>query len=114
MTKVLMVILAVFMCVGLTTAVFAQESGTYDKQVFEQKMGVAKEKAYTGTVLSHDVACHCIVVKLEKGTLTLQDDYAKFEGDYNRAKGLKIGTKIGGMYKTVDYINYATSVRYEK
>ena len=78
--------------------------------IFQQKIGKARVMNFEGTVLSHDVACHCAVVKGAKGTtdvLTLQDDYAKFEGDYNPAEGLKIGSKVSGTYKTVDYINYA-------
>ena len=42
--------------------------------------------------------------------MTFQDDYAEFDQDYNRAKGLKIGAKAKIMYKTVNSINYATKI----
>ena len=83
-------------------------------EIFQQKLDKAKVMNFEGTVLGHDVTCHCAVVKGDKGITditTLQDDYAKFEGDYDRAKGLKIGSKVSGTYKTVDYINYALEFR---
>lgn len=75
--------------------------------IFEQKLAKAKEMQFQGTVLSHDVACHCAVIRVGKDNLTVQDDYAKFDQQYDRAKGLPIGGKVSGTYKTVDYINYA-------
>jgi hypothetical protein len=108
MKKSLMVVLALLMCLSFASAVLAQEGGGQEaKQAFNNKMNAAKVKTFAGEVVSHDVACHCVVVKQEKGTLTLQDDYSKFEQEYNKAKGLKIGQKVKGTYKTVDYINYA-------
>ncbi len=77
---------------------------------FEEKLGKTKTQNFEGTVLSHDVGCHCIVLKATKGNITLQDDYAKFGGEYDRAKGVRIGSKIRGTYKTVDYINYAIEI----
>jgi hypothetical protein len=53
-------------------------------------------------------------VKTAEGNLTLQDDYARFDQEYNEIRGLKIGAKVKGMYKTVGYINYATSISYVK
>jgi len=42
--------------------------------------------------------------------MIIQDDYAKFEQEYDKAKGLKIGEKASGTYKMVDMINYAVDV----
>lgn len=112
-TRMMVVVLAMLLGFGYAGAVFAQgsESGGPGPEVaFQQKMGAARTMQFDGTVLSHDVACHCIVVKTSKGNLTLQDDYVKFDQDYNRAKGLKIGAKVKGTYKTVDYINYALEI----
>jgi hypothetical protein len=111
-TKIATVLLAVVLLASFSGMVYAQASsaGTGPNEIFQQKLGKAKDMNFEGTVLSHDVSCHCIVLKTAKGNLTLQDDYTKFEGDYDRAKGLKIGSKIKGVYKAVDYINYAIEV----
>jgi hypothetical protein len=111
-TRIMTVVLAMLLLASFSGMVYAQASsaGTGAAEMFQQKMGKAKVQNFEGTVLSHDVACHCIVLKTGKGNLTLQDDYAKFEGDYDRAKGLKVGSKAKGTYKTVDYINYAVDV----
>jgi hypothetical protein len=111
-TRIMAVVLAMLLFASFSGMAYAQASsaGTGPNEIFQQKLGAAKVKNYEGTVLSHDVACHCIVLKTGSGNLTLQDDYAKFEGDYDRAKGLKLGSKIKGTYKTVDYINYALEV----
>jgi hypothetical protein len=116
MKKVALVAVALLLAVSLSTTVFAQGSGPTvgPNEVFQQKMGAAKVQNVEGTVLSHDVACHCIVVKGAKGNVTLQDDYAKFDQDYDRAKGVKAGAKITGTYKTVDYINYAVEIHMAK
>ena len=90
---------------GMVIAQDLQSPGTE----MQQAMAKAKPVKFQGEVLSHDVKCHCVVLKTAKGDLTLQDDYAKFDGEYNRAKGLKIGSKVKGEYKTVMYINYALS-----
>ncbi len=68
---------------------------------------------FEGKVISHDIMCHCVVLETAAGNLTLQDDYAKFQQDYNRLKGLKIGSRVKGEYKTVNYINYALWVAYK-
>ena len=111
-SRVVAVLLAIALLASFTGMVYAQASdaGTAPNQIFQQKFGAAKAKDFEGTVLSHDVGCHCIVLKTAKGNLTVQDDFAKFEGDYDRAKGLKVGAKYKGSYKTVDYINYATEI----
>lgn len=108
MKKISVIVLALLLTVSFTGMVYAQTAGGQlgPKEIFDQKFAKEKAKSYEGTVVSHDVACHCVVVKGEKSTITLQDDYAKFEGDYDRAKGLKVGSKVKGTYKTVDYINY--------
>ena len=111
-TRITAVLLAIVLLASFSGMAYAQASsaGTGPNEIFQQKMGKAKVMDFEGTILSHDVSCHCIVLKTAKGNLTLQDDFAKFEGDYDRAKGLKIGSKIKGSYKTVDYINYATEI----
>jgi hypothetical protein len=108
MKKTLLMAVAVLFVLSFSGMVIAQDlqsPGT------EMQVAMAKAKAmkFEGEVLSHDVKCHCVVVKTAKGNLTLQDDYAKFDGEYDRAKGLKIGAKTSGEYKTVSYINYALS-----
>ena len=96
---------------SFTGAVYAQ-AGAGGGQVspdaiFQQKLSKARAMHFEGMVLSHDVACHCVVIRVGKGNLTVQDDYAKFDQEYDRTKGLPIGGKVSGTYKTVDYINYA-------
>ena len=115
MRKMVVVALAVFLTLGIAYTVMAQMGAPGGEgEVFEQKLAMSKAMPFEGTVLSHDVSCHCVVVKTAGGNLTLQDDYAKFEQDYNRLKGLKIGSMIRGEYKTVDFINYAMWVSYKK
>ena len=94
--------------------VMAQGPAGYDKEAFQKSLDAAREMHFTGTVLSHDPMCHCLVVKTAKGELTLLDDYAKFMQEYDQAKGLKIGAEIKGVYKTVNHIHYLTSVAYAK
>jgi hypothetical protein len=111
--KLAVVVLAVLLSVSFGAMAFAQQEGRGPSEIFMQKMGAAKSMSFEGTVVSHDVSCHCMVIKTAKGTLTLQDDYVKFMQDYNKAQGLKIGSKVKGTYKTVDYINYAQDIAYE-
>jgi hypothetical protein len=113
MKKVSLAVLVLLLAVSFSGMAFAQGGQLGPNEAFQQKMGAAKAMSFEGAVLSHDVACHCIVLKSAKGNLTLQDDYAKFDGDYDRAKGIKAGAKIKGSYKTVDYINYATEIHME-
>ncbi len=108
-----------FLCVALvfTAQAMAQDAGQagtggWDKDGFQAKFDRAKEETFTGTVLSHDPMCHCLVVQTDQGELTVLDDYAKFMQEYNQAKGLKAGSKIKGIYKTVDHIHYLLSVSY--
>jgi len=109
MKRLLVLVLAVFMSLGFVTAGFSQgPSDEYD--MFQQKLAAAKMMTFQGTVLSHDTFCHCLVVKTAKGELVLQDDYTRFDQEYNRLKGLKIGSKVKGKYKTVNRINYAFSI----
>ena len=99
----------------MVSAAYAQDGGTageWSKTAFQNKLATAKEMRFTGDVVSHDPLCHCVVVKTANGMLTLQDDYARFMQEYDQAKGLKVGAKVSGVYKTVDYINYMTSVMY--
>jgi|WetSurMetagenome_2_1015567.scaffolds.fasta_scaffold876913_1 hypothetical protein len=117
MRKVALVALAMLLAVSFSGTAFAQSGSAGGSggqlgpnEMFQQKLGAAKSMTFEGTVLSHDVACHCIVLKGAKGNLTLQDDYAKFDQDYDRAKGVKAGAKVKGSYKVVDYINYATEI----
>ena len=116
MRKLVVLALAVFLTFGLANAVMAQgQLGAPggEGEVFEQKLALAKAMPFEGTVVSHDVMCHCVVVKTANGDLTMQDDYAKFQQDYNRLKGLKIGSTVKGEYKTVNYINYALWLSYK-
>jgi len=111
--KSLVVVLAIFACITFAAVLHAQQGGTgwaaTMTQEFQTKWGSAKTHPFDGTVVSHDVACHCFVIKGAK-TIILQDDYAKFEQEYDKAKGLKVGEKANGTYKTVDMINYAVEV----
>jgi hypothetical protein len=108
MKKVLVFALALLITAAFGSMAFAQDLQSPGTEM-QAAMAKAKAVKFEGTVLSHDVKCHCVVVKTAKGNLTLQDDYAKFDGEYNRATGLKIGSKVKGEYKTVMYINYALS-----
>jgi len=114
--KALVVVLAIFACITFAAVLNAQQGGTgwsaTMTQEFQQKWGSAKTHPFDGTVVSHDVACHCFVIKGAK-TIILQDDYAKFEQEYDKAKGLKVGEKANGTYKTVDMINYADEVHHK-
>jgi hypothetical protein len=108
MKKVLMFALVLLVAATFGGIVFGQDLQSPGTEM-QAAMAKAKPMKFEGTVLSHDVKCHCVVLKTANGDLTLQDDYAKFDGEYNRAKGLKIGSKVKGEYKTVMYINYALS-----
>ena len=112
MKSTVAVILAVVVALSFGTSVWSQGTSGQPgpNEIFQQKLGAAKTLTFEGKVLSHDVACHCIVLKTSKGNLTLQDDYSKFGGDYDRAKGLKVGDTYKGTYKTVSYINYAIDI----
>jgi hypothetical protein len=112
--KVSIIVLALLFVISFTSFSFAQGGSASDpSDVFKQKMNSAKIMHFSGTVLSHDVACHCMVVKTAKGNVTVQDDYIKFDQNYNKAKGLQIGAKVKGTYKTVDYINYGADLELE-
>jgi hypothetical protein len=108
MKKTLLMAVAVLFVLSFSGMVFAQDLQTPGTEM-QTALAKAKAMKFEGEVLSHDVKCHCVVVKTAKGNVTLQDDYAKFDGEYNRAVGLKIGSKTSGEYKTVNYINYALS-----
>ena len=107
MKRALVVFMAVLFVVGFVSAVVAQN---WDVAKFDKDFAAAKIMTAEGDVLSHDVKCHCVIIKTAKGNLSFQDDYAEFNQDYNRAKGLKIGPKAKITYKTVGYINYATKI----
>jgi hypothetical protein len=116
MRKLVVFALAAFLTFGLANMVMAQGNlggPGGENEVFELQLAMAKAVPFEGTVVSHDVMCHCVVVQTAAGNLTLQDDYTKFQQDYNRLKGLKIGSTIKGEYKTVKYINYAIWVAYK-
>ncbi len=115
MKKVLPVALMFVLALVFVGHAFAQEGAggaEWSKQEFMNKLSVAKEHQLAGTVVSHDPVCHCVVIKTAKGDMTLQDDYTKFMQDYNQAKGLKIGSKVKGTYKTVNHIHYLTDTDY--
>jgi hypothetical protein len=107
MKRSLVVFMAALFVVGFVSAVVAQE---WDVAKFDKEFAAAKIMTAEGDVVSHDVKCHCVIIKTANGTMTFQDDYADFNQDYNRAKGLKIGPKAKITYKTVSYINYATKI----
>jgi hypothetical protein len=110
--KALVVLLAIFASISFAAVLHAQAGGGWSATMtadFEKKWGTAKSMHFEGTVASHDVACHCFVIKGAK-TIILQDDYAKFQQEYDKAKGLKVGEKASGTYKTIDMINYAVDV----
>ena len=115
-TRCAIVYLLIFAALFLSFSTLAIAQGGNDpgeqKEEFLNQLALAKSMKLEGTVLSHDVRCHCFVVKTDKGELTLQDDYVKFMDEYDRAKGLKIGKKVKGDYKTVDFINYAINLSY--
>jgi len=54
----------------------------------------ALEIRFTGTVVSHESDCHCVVIDTPQRRVTLQDDYARFMQQYNEAKGLRIGAAV--------------------
>jgi hypothetical protein len=114
MKRVLVGVMVLLLSVTFVSAVLAQGNADPALQQFNTKLAAVKSMTFEGTVLSHDVLCHCFVVKTAKGPLTFQDDYAKFDQEYNRAKGLTIGAKVKGEYKPLNYLNYALSVEYAK
>lgn len=109
------VAVAVLLSIAYAGLVFAQDSrAAQAKQEFQKQWDTAKVQQFQGTVLAHDVPCHCFYVKEAKGNqLAIQEDYAKFEKGYDAAKGLKAGKPVSGSYKTIDEINYAVEV-YQK
>ena len=111
---VLLFCLFAFVFIGYAMAQDAVPGAEWSKEAFGNQLSTAKEYKFTGQVLSHDPVCHCVVVSTPKGELTLQDDYAKFMQEYNQAKGLKIGSKVTGTYKTVNHIHYLTAIVYAK
>ena len=115
--KALVVLLAILMGITFVAIASAQQMGWSAPQMtqeFQKKWGMAKTMHFDGTVVSHDVACHCFVIKGASGkALILQDDYANMDQKYDKAKGLKVGEKASGDYKTTDMINYATEVHQE-
>jgi len=105
------VAIALLLAIACAGPVLAQDSqATQAKQEFQKQWGTAKVQHFQGTVVAHDITCHCFYVKGAKGDLALQDDYAKFDQEYDKAKGLKVGKPASGSYKTIDEINYAVEV----
>ncbi len=110
MKKVWILVVAAVLSLGFVgTYCLAASDGTAQGE-WDKKFVSAKTSTVEGTVVSHDVKCHCIVIKGASGNVVVQDDYAEFNQEYNKAKGLKIGGKAKITYKTVDSINYATKV----
>jgi hypothetical protein len=96
--------------VGLSITGLALAGQPWSNEKFQQKLDRAPSMNFEGTVMSHDVVCHCVAVKSANdsaGMIVLLDYYAKFEPDYDRTAGLTVGSKVRGTYKTVDYIDYA-------
>ncbi len=112
MKRGLLAIGLLFVMMVMVGQVMAQGRSGFDKEAFQKAMAAAKEVSFSGAVLSHDPMCHCLVVKTNKGDLTVLDDYANFMQDYDQAKGLKVGAEVKGVYKTVDHIHYLSSISY--
>ena len=117
-TKALVVLLVLCGSIICAGALYGQGEGSAGwvgpmNPEFQSKWSKARLMSFEGEVVSHDVACHCFVIKGAKGSLIVQDDYAKFEQEYDRAKGLKVGENANGTYKSVGMINYAVDV-YQK
>jgi hypothetical protein len=110
MKRLLLVLMAVLLTATFAGGAYAQSDKSRAADNFDQKFAVAKAVTVEGNVASHDVKCHCFVVKGAKGDVVIQDDYAEFNQNYDRAKGLKIGAKAKVTYKTVDSINYAAKI----
>jgi hypothetical protein len=110
MKRLFVVFMAVLLTVAFAGGIYARDLRSRAAQDFDQQFAIAKTATVEGTVLSHDVKCKCIVIKGAKGNVTVQDDYAEFMQNYDRAKGLKIDAKAKVTYKTVDSINYATKI----
>ena len=105
------VLLAAFVFAG---QVFGQASQQkeWSATEFQKELAKARVEKFAGTVVSHDPVCHCVVVKTAKGEITLLDEYAKFMEKYDQAKGLVIGSKVSGSYKTVNHIHYLMDIAY--
>jgi len=99
MRKISLIVLAVLLCFSFVRVGLADDYNPQQDN-FNIKMATAKTVEFEGTVLDHDPACHCVVVKTAEGNLALQDDYARFDQEYNETRGLIIGAKVKGMYKT--------------
>jgi hypothetical protein len=110
MKRLLVVFMAVLLTVAFVGGVYAQSEKSRAAESFDTKLATAKAMTVEGDIVSHDVKCHCFVVKGAKGNVVIQDDYAEFNQNYDRAKGLKIGAKAKVTYKTVDSMNYATKI----
>ncbi len=114
--KALVVLLAILVGITFVAIASAQQMGQSPQMTteFQKKWVTAKSMHFDGTVVSHDVSCHCFVTKGASGkALILQDDYAKMDQEYDKANGLKVGQKASGDYKTIDMIQYATEVHQE-
>ena len=109
MKRLSVVVMALLLVAAFVGSVYAQGQ---DTTVSDWQQNFTKAKAMTveGTVVSHDVKCHCFVIKGPNGNVVIQDDYAEFNQEYNKAKGLKLNAPAKATYKTVSGINYATKV----
>jgi len=106
------VLLAAVLLFAFVSAGQAAEPKQFNKEEFQSNLAKAKAEKFTGTVVSHDPLCHCVVVETPDGELTLLDQYAKFMKKYDRAKGLIIGSRVSGSYKTVNHIHYLIEITY--
>ena len=109
MKKLPVIVMALLLVAAFVGSVYAQGQDVTVSD-WQQNFTKAKVMSVEGAVVSHDVKCHCFVVKGPNGNVVIQDDYAEFNQNYDRAKGLKIGAKAKVTYKTVDSINYATKI----
>ena len=69
MKKLLVVFMAVLLSVAFVGAVYAQGPTHLKRQEFDKKFATAKTATVEGTVLSHDVKCHCFVIKGPNGNV---------------------------------------------
>jgi hypothetical protein len=99
------VVFAISLICSLASGCLSQQAAipttSQARQAFLDKMAATTERIFEDMVLQHDSPCHCLIVKIAKGDLLLQENYSTFMEGYDLEKGLKIGSKIKGTYKRV-------------
>jgi hypothetical protein len=108
-------VVALFALVFVGRAPAASGGAEWSKEALANKISLAKEMRFTGTVASRasrQSGQHTLAVNTPEGVLTFDDEYARFMQEYNEAKGIRIGAPVEGTYKRVNHINYLTWIRY--